>query len=90
MTSDLPSTIELHQSIPNPLEGGAVIGGSSYLDDQGRLEVRLAIKDAAGERTVRGHEGDTFDFAGATWQVTKVFEAHAGGRPRVATLSKLE
>lgn len=34
MTSDLPGTIELHQSIPHPLGGGAVIGGSSYLDDQ--------------------------------------------------------
>jgi hypothetical protein len=90
MTSDLPGTIELHQSIPHPLGGGAVIGGSSYLDDQGRLEVRLAIKDAAGERSIRRHEGDTFEFAGATWRVTKVFEAYAGGRPRVATLSKVE
>ncbi|MCO6009255.1 hypothetical protein NE236_30220 [Actinoallomurus purpureus] len=90
MTSDLPGTIELHQSIPHPLEGGTVIGGSSYLDDQGRLEVRLAIKDDAGERRIRHHEGDTFEFAGATWRVTKVFEAYPGGRPRVATLSKIE
>jgi hypothetical protein len=90
MTSDLPSTIELHQSIPNPLGGGAVIGGSTYLDDQDRLEVRLAIKDDSGERSIRRHEGDTFEFAGATWQVTEVFEAYTGGRPRVATLSKIE
>jgi hypothetical protein len=90
MTSHLPSTIELHQSIPDRLGGGAVIGGSSYLDDQGRLEVRLAIKDDTGERRIQRHEGDTFEFAGATWQVTKIFEAYMGGRPRVATLSKVE
>src|SRR2546426_538749 len=45
MASNLPEKIELHQSIPYRLGGGAVIGGSSYLDDQGSLEVRLAIQD---------------------------------------------
>jgi Family of unknown function (DUF6406) len=90
MTSHLPNTIELHQSIPDRLGAGAVIGGSSYLDDQGRLEVRLAIKDDTGERRIQRHEGDTFEFAGATWKVTKIFEAYVGGRPRVATLSKVE
>jgi Family of unknown function (DUF6406) len=90
MTSDLPATIELHQSIPRRLGGGAVIGGSSYLDDQGHLEADLAIKDNAGERDIRCHEGDTFEFAGATWKVTKIFEAYVSGRPRVATLSRIE
>jgi hypothetical protein len=90
MTSDLPDTIELYRGIPDPFGGGAVIGGSSYGDDQGRLEVRLAIKDGAGERSIRCHEGDTFEFAGATWRVTEVFHASVGGRSRVATISKVE
>jgi Family of unknown function (DUF6406) len=90
MSSDLPSTIELHQSIPDRLGGGVVIGGSSYLDDQGRPEVRLSLKDDTGERRIRRHQGDTFEFAGATWRVTEIFEAYVGGRPRVATLSKVE
>jgi hypothetical protein len=90
MTSDLPGTIELHQGIPRRLGGGEFIGGSSYLDDQGRLEVDRTLDDQAGERDIQCHEGDTFEFAGATWRVTTVFEAYVGGRPRVATLSKLE
>jgi hypothetical protein len=90
MASHLPSTIELRQSIPERLGGGVVIGGSGHLDDQGRLEVRLAIKDDTGERSIRRHEGGTFEFAGVNWQVTKIVEAYVGGRPRVATLSKVE
>jgi hypothetical protein len=82
--------LEIYLTIPDRLGRGTVIGGNSYLDDQGRLEVRLAIKDAAGERDIRCHEGDTFEFAGATWQVTRVFEPTLSGRSRVATLSKVE
>jgi hypothetical protein len=89
MTSDLRETIEIYESIPSRPGGGVVIGGDSYRDDQGRLEVRLAISDDAGERYVRHHEGDIFQFAGADWQVTKVFEQSPSGRSRVATLSKV-
>lgn len=90
MANDLPDMIELYESIPNPLGSGAFIAGDSYLDDQGRLEVRLAIDDDAGERDIRHHEGDTFEFAGATWRVTKIFEPMAAGRSSVATLSRIE
>jgi hypothetical protein len=90
MTSDLPDTIELHEGIPDHLGGEAVLGGYSYIDDQGRLEVDLTINDNAGERGIQCHEGDNFEFAGATWQVTKIFESYEGGRPRVATLSRVE
>jgi hypothetical protein len=90
MTSDLPGTIELHQSIPHPLGGGAVIGGSSYLDDRAAWRSVWPSRNDAGEHGIRRHEGDTFEFAGATWRVTKVFEPSLGGRSRVTTLSKVE
>ena len=90
MTSDLPGTIEIYRSIPRRLGGGAFIAGDSYLDDQGRVGVRLMINDDAGERDVRGHEEDIFEFAGAAWQVTKVFEPNLATRSHVATLSLKE
>jgi hypothetical protein len=90
MTSDLQETIEIYESIPSRLGGKVVISGDSYLDDQNRLEVRLAISDDAGERYIRRHEGDTFELADATWRVTKVFEQSLSGRSRVATISKVE
>lgn len=90
MTSDLPDTIELYENIPHRLAGGAVIGGDSRLSDQGRVEVRLAIKDDSGERTIRRNEGDTFEFVAATWQLTKAFGPSMGGRSRVAILSRIE
>jgi hypothetical protein len=90
MTSDLPETIELYETIPEWLGSQAAIGGDSRLDDQGRLEVRLAIKDDSGERTIRRNEGDAFEFAGATWQVTTLFGPSMGGRSRVAVLSRIE
>jgi hypothetical protein len=90
MISDLPDAIELHQGIPDRLGGGAFIGGDSYLDEQGRLEVDLTVGDDVGERDIRHHEGDIFEFAGATWRVAKIFEPSLGGRSRVATLSKIE
>jgi hypothetical protein len=90
MTSDSRETIEIYESIPSRLGGKVVIGGDSYLDDEGRPEVRLAISDGAGERYIRRHEGDVFEFADATWQVMKVFEQSSSGRSRVATLSKVE
>jgi hypothetical protein len=66
------------------------IGGDSYLDEQGRLEVDLTVEDDVGERDIRHHEGDIFEFAGATWRVAKIFEPSLDGRSRVATLSKVE
>jgi hypothetical protein len=90
MTSDLPDTIELHEGIPDHLGGGAALGGYSYLDDQGRLKVDMTVNDNAGERDIQCHEGDSFEFAGATWQVTKIFETYTDGRPHVATLSRVE
>jgi Family of unknown function (DUF6406) len=90
MTSNLQETIEIYESIPSRLGSQVVIGGDSYLDDQGRLEVRLAISDDAGERYIRRHEGDVFELAGATWRVAKVFGQSSSGRSRVATISKVE
>jgi Family of unknown function (DUF6406) len=90
MTSDLPGTIEIYRSIPRRLGGGAFIAGDSYLDDQGRVDVRLMINDDAGERDTQCHEGDTFEFAGATWQVTKAFDPDLATRSHVATLSLIK
>jgi Family of unknown function (DUF6406) len=90
MTSDPRETIEIYESIPSRIGGEVVIGGDSYLDDHGRLEVRLAISDDAGERYIRCHEGDTFELAGATWRATKVSEQSSSGRSHVATISKVE
>jgi hypothetical protein len=89
MTSDLQETIEIYESLSSRLGSQVVIGGDSYLDDQHRLEVRLAISDDAGERYIRRHEGETFELAGDIWRVTKVFEQSSGGRSRVATISKV-
>ena len=90
MTSDLPGAIDLYGGIPDRPRVGVVVAGDSYLDDQGRLEVRLAIKDDAGERDVQCHEGDIFEFAGTTWRVTRIFEPYMGGRSRIATISQIE
>ncbi len=90
MTSDLPGTIELSQGIPHRPGNRSFIAGYSYLDDKGRLEADLTVNDDDGERDIRCHEGDSIEFAGVTWQVTKIFEPHEGGRPRVATLSRIE
>jgi hypothetical protein len=53
------------------------------------MEIRLTIKDDAGEREILRHEGDTFEFAGGTWRV-KIFGGNAGTRSPVATLSLVE
>jgi hypothetical protein len=88
MSSHLPDTIELYESIPGLIDE-AFIAGLNYLDDQGRMEIRLTIKDDAGEREILRHEGDTFEFAGGTWRI-KIFEGNAGPRSPVATLSRVE
>ncbi|MCO6003383.1 hypothetical protein NE236_00125 [Actinoallomurus purpureus] len=88
MTDYLPGTIDLYGGIPRRLGGGEFIAGDSYLDDQDRLEVSLTVDDDAGERDIKCHEGDVFDFAGATWRVTTIFEVSMSARRRIATLSK--
>ncbi|MGI5232696.1 DUF6406 domain-containing protein [Actinoallomurus iriomotensis] len=90
MTDHLPDTIELRETVPDRLGRGVVIGGDTYVDDEGRLEIRLAIKDDAGERSIRRHEGDVFEFAGADWRVARISGPAMGGRSHIATLSRVE
>ena len=89
MTSDWPETIDIHQGIPQR-SGGALIGGDSYVDDQGHCVAQLDVADDDGGRQIHVSEGDTFELAGATWQVTAVYEPTMEGRHRVATLVKLQ
>lgn len=90
MTSDLPGKIEIYHGIPDRPKKGTFVAGDSYLDEQGRLELDLTIVDDAGERDVRCHEGDTFEFAGASWKVTEISAPSMGGRARLASLSRVE
>ena len=89
MTSDRPETIDIHQGIPQRPDG-ALVGGDSYVDEQGRCVAQLDVADDAGGRQIHVSEGDTFELAGATWQVTAVYEPTMEGRHRVATLMKLQ
>lgn len=88
MTSEDATTVEIWQSIPARMAGGT-IGGQNYIDDQGRWAVRLSPSDEGGVRYIHLREGDTFEWTGGTWEVTKVYEPREGGRPHVATLTKV-
>lgn len=90
MTDHLPNTIELYGHILNRPGGGTYIVADSYIGDQGRLEVRLTLKDDVGKRTIRCHEGDTFEFASTFWKVTKIFGEYMDGRRHIATISRVE
>jgi hypothetical protein len=88
MTDEAPETIDIHQSIPHRYGDESVIGGTNYIDDQGRWAVRLAPSDASGVREIHLLEGGTFEFGGVTWQVSKIYEPRIGRR-RVATLTRI-
>lgn len=89
MSSDEVETIDLYKTTPDERSAGTKLGGHTYTDDQGRLTVRLYLKDGSGERRIHVREGDTFEFDGQSWRVTKVHEHTAATRGRVATLTKV-
>ena len=90
MADYFPSTIELHGGILERPGGGKYIAADSYLDDQDRLVLKLALKDDAGERRIQCHEGDTFEFAGSIWKVAKIFGEYMDGRRHLATILRVE
>lgn len=89
MTSELPETLEIHKTIPTRAGDSASLGGHNAIDAQGRWIVQLSIHDDAGGRLVNLFEEDTFEFAGATWQVSKIAEPSTRTRGLVATLTRV-
>jgi hypothetical protein len=88
MTDNLPDTIQLAKTILSRL-GEADIAGDSYVDDQGRWIVELGLMDEEGSRDLKLIEGDTFDFVGRTWKVSKVYEPSIAERGPVAKLTRV-
>ncbi|MFC7623647.1 hypothetical protein [Microlunatus sp. GCM10028923] len=104
MTNDLPEslTVQTARRI-SVYRNGRIAGyvtGSSRTHDDGRPLLRLGLSEESGARDLEVGEGDTFDFAGATWQVTKVnatrsqasndaLTERTGGAGTVATLTRI-
>jgi gamma-glutamylcysteine synthetase len=88
MTSHLPDTVEIYQGIPSRLDDVAGLGGDSHIDDQGRWVAQLDVVDGDGGRMISLLEGDTFELAGATWQVSTIYEPRVDRR-HVATLTRV-
>lgn len=87
--ANLPETIQVWKTIPADVDGNQGLGGDSGLDGQGRRVVQLSIHDNAGDQFIALHEGETFEFAGATWEVTTIDEPTTATRGRVATLTRV-
>ncbi len=89
MTNDLPETIQVYKTIPANVDTEQGLGGDSGFDRQGRKVVQLSIHDNAGDQFIMLGEGETFDFAGATWEVTTIEEPTTRTRGKVATLRRV-
>lgn len=105
MTNDLPEilTVQSARKIGVYRDGrvAGYVTGNSRTDAEGRAVLRLGLSEESGTRDFEVNEGDTVEFAGATWRVTKI-NAHrrqssrdalterTGGAGTVATLEKIE
>ncbi|MBF6332354.1 hypothetical protein [Nocardia transvalensis] len=89
MTSGQPETITIHKTILTTTASGAGVSAGSAVDDQGRWVVRLSVGSGPDSLFIDVVEGDTFQFEGDTWKVTKVFEPSTHTRGAVATISKV-
>lgn len=88
MTQQLPEVMEIEKTIPNRI-GGSVLGGDSYVDEQGRWIVELHVSDGESRRLLHVVEGESVEFAGMTWRVTDVVEPTTATRGQVATLRRV-
>ncbi|MBM7783333.1 hypothetical protein [Tenggerimyces flavus] len=77
--TELPQTIEIVHGVLEHV-GDAYVAGHRYVDESGRRVLQLGLGDESGDRDVSVVEGDTFEFAGATWKVSSVYEPAAGDR----------
>lgn len=89
MANDLPETIQVWKTKPANVGATSGLGGHNGRDEQGRKVVQLSIHDNAGDQFIALHEGETFEFAGATWEVTTIDEPTTATRGRVATLTRV-
>jgi hypothetical protein len=85
--TELPQTIQLVHGILEHV-GDAYVAGHSYVDDQGRWILQLGLGDGGGDRELNVVEGDTVEFAGATWKVATVNEPSADAT-ELATLARV-
>lgn len=69
-------------------DSNSMITGDSF-DDQGSWVVEIGINDESGNRGITVVEGDTFEFADATWRVDKVYEPSTNTRGLVAELTRI-
>jgi hypothetical protein len=88
MTTELPETIELVDTIPERVTPQATIAGHNGFDAEGNRVVQLSIADGAGDSFLTLREGERFEFAGASWNVTKVDEPTTDEHRSVATLTR--
>jgi hypothetical protein len=89
VANDLPQTIQVWKTKPANVGPTSGLGGHNGRDEQGRKVVQLSIHDDAGDQFVTLFEGETFEFAGATWQVTTIAEPSTDTRGDVATLTRV-
>ncbi len=88
MTSELPESIELVDAIPERVTPQATVAGHNGFDGEGHRVVQLSIADEAGDRFLTLREDERFEFAGASWSVTKVDEPTTDEHRSVATLTR--
>jgi hypothetical protein len=88
MSSELPETLDIFSTSPTRVGDSDSLAGHNAVDADGRWIVQLSIHDNAGGRLVNLFEGDTFEFGGARWQVSKIYEPRPEGRS-VATLTRV-
>lgn len=93
MTSERTETLTIAKTIRETVvDGQRVVGhvaGGSWIDEQGRWVLGLGLSERSGSRDIDLLEGDEFEFAGATWKVTKVYEPTTATRGAVAELVRV-
>lgn len=88
MTVNLPEILEIEKTIPNRVND-SLVGGDSFVDEDGRWVVELHVAENGDRRLLRVVEGDTVDFAGTTWTLEGVKEPTTQPQGRVATLTRV-
>lgn len=89
MTTELPESITIAKAILDRVTENALVAGHSLVDDEGRWILQLGLEDSTGERQLELMEGDSFEFAGGTWRVAKVYEPNTRPRGVVAKLERV-
>lgn len=87
-SQQLPAVLEIYKTIPSRIND-SLIGGDSYVDEQGRWVVELHVAEGGGRQLLRVVEGDSVAFAGATWAVENVGEPTSQAQGCVATLTRV-